>query len=104
MAARVAEQVVRTRFLGPKLRLRVDLHGVSVFGPGDQRTLIRWERIQDIRAGHGVAVRSETAEITLPPGASGLEPQDLAGRLAAPCSPESRPEVIAQLGGARTRR
>ncbi|HVL92254.1 MAG TPA: hypothetical protein VM264_02825, partial [Acidimicrobiales bacterium] len=57
----MAEYSTGGRFLKPRRVVRVDLHGVSSFGPGDQHTLIRWERIEDIlvagpEAGHAVEV------------------------------------------------
>lgn len=99
MAHRVAEDAVRIRRFGPKLRVRVDLHGVSTFGPGEQHTLIRWEWIEDIAVDVGVRVRSANAEIELPPRAFGLRPDDLAQRLRQACSIERRPRVIAELNG-----
>lgn len=101
MGRRVAEQVVRARRLGAKKVVRVDLHGVSVFGRKDaDHQLIRWERIEsiDLDAG-GVVVRSARTEIRLPSRAFGLEPADLAERLGAARSMEARPEVIAGLAG-----
>ena len=99
MARRVAEHIVRLRPFGPKLRLRVDLHGVSAFGPGEEHVLIRWEWIRSVGVDRGVVVRSEDREIRLPPGAFGLEPEDLAGRLLAACSIHDRPDIIGGLGG-----
>ncbi len=95
--ARVAEHIIRSRPLGPKLRLRVDLHGVSVFGPGERRTLVRWEWIREISVTSGVLIRSGNAEILLPPHAFGLTPEVLAQRLDAARSIEKRPEVIGEL-------
>ncbi len=94
---RVAEQVVRTGPFGRKLRLRVDLHGVSVFGPRDH-TLIRWEWIEDLEVGDGVTVRSATSEVNFPRRAFGLSPDALARLLREAASIEQRPEVIARLG------
>ncbi|MDQ4142962.1 MAG: hypothetical protein M3198_04315 [Actinomycetota bacterium] len=99
MRGRVAEQLVRTRLFGPKLRLRVDLHGVSVFGPGDERTLIRWEWIREVSCGDGVVVRSDSAEVHLPSGAFGMDAEELAHHLEEARSIERRPEVIASLAG-----
>lgn len=93
----MAEWVSRARPLGPRLTVRVDLHGVSLFGPGEQRTLIRWEWMTDITAGDGVVVRGSNAEITLPARAFGMEPAALAERLEAARSIVSRPEVIGEL-------
>lgn len=100
MAQRVAEHVVRSRMLGPKIRFRVDLHGVSVFGPGDRHTLIRFEWLEGIdvdEAGAGVVVRSARDTITLPPGAFGLSPPELAKCLEDARSIHLRPDVIGQL-------
>jgi hypothetical protein len=94
---RVAEDAIRLRRFGPKLRVRVDLHGVSTFGPGDQHSLIRWEWIEDIAVDRGVRVRSANAEIELPPRAFGLPPGELAQRLRDACSIERRPRIIGEL-------
>ncbi len=97
MRGRVAEQVVRTRLFGPKVRLRVDLHGVSVFGPRDERTLIRWEWIREVSWGDDVVVRSESAEVHLPGGAFGMGAEELARHLEEARSIDKRPDVIADL-------
>ncbi len=98
MAHRVAEAVVRPRRLGPRVLLRVDLHGVSRFGPKtDRHTLIRWEWIEDIAVDDGVVVRSAGATVTFPRGAFGLEPHALAERLEAARGIDRRPDVIASL-------
>ncbi len=95
---RVAQEEFRTHRLGPRLRLRIDLHGVSLFGPGDARTLIRWEWVEDITGGDALTVRSASAEIVLPGGVFGLTPDQLAERLLEARSLERRAEVIAELG------
>ncbi|HWC10054.1 MAG TPA: hypothetical protein VG455_02415 [Acidimicrobiales bacterium] len=98
MAQRVAEEVVRPRRLGPKVLLRVDLHGVSRFGPRSaHHTLIRWEWIEDIAVEAGVTVRSSGASVHFPPGAFGLEPAVLAERLEAARGIDQRTDVIASL-------
>lgn len=99
MEARVAEDVVRRGLLRRRLRLRVDLHGVSTFGPGDARTLIRWEAVTRIEAGDGVTVGSPEGEIRFPPGAFGLEAGELRALLDEARSIERRPAVIGRLGG-----
>ena len=99
MRQRVAEHLLRSDPLGPMVRVRVDLHGVSIFGPGDRRTLIRWDAITSIEAGDGVVVRSPTAELTLPPRAFGLDPSHLAARLESAKSIIDRPDVIGELSG-----
>lgn len=104
MASRVAEHVVRRRPFGRAQRLRVDLHGVSVFGPGDQHRVIRWEWVESIAVAAGVVVAGGGHEITLPPGAFGLEPELLAERLRAAGSIDHRTEVIGQLSASLSRR
>lgn len=98
---RVAEHEIRGRLFGGKRRVRVDLHGVSIFGPGaDEHTLIRWERIEGVEAGaDGVKVVAETAQIVLPPGAFGISPEDLAEQLRTAADHEARGDVIAALAG-----
>ncbi len=85
-----------SRFARP-VRLRVDLHGVSVFGPGRHHSLIRWEWVEDISADGDVTVRSPTARIRLPAGAFGLPPQELADRLDAARAIDRRADVIEEL-------
>jgi hypothetical protein len=98
MAQRVAEHVMRSRRFGPKILLRVDLHGVSSFGPGDKKTLIRWEWVEAVSLdGDGVDVRSATEHVRFPPGAFGFEPQKLAERLEEARSITRRPEIIGEL-------
>jgi hypothetical protein len=94
---RVADFVVRKRPFGPKVVVRVDLHGISSFGPGDGRTLIRWEWIEDIAVDGGVVVRSAHDRVELPPGAFGLDPETLARRLDTARSIVHRTDVIAEL-------
>ncbi len=101
MGLRIAEEVVRLGPSGPQVRVRVDLHGVSVFGPGTERTLIRWEWIEHLGVSDGVEVRSATAELTLPPGAFGLPPETLGPLLEEARSLHSRPEVIERLAHRR---
>ncbi len=79
--------------------MRVDLHGISSFGPGDARTLIRWEWIEEIAADEGVVVRSSRDRLALPAGAFGLAPEALAERLEAARSIVHRTDVIAELNG-----
>ncbi len=95
---RVAEHIMRSRRFGPRVRFRVDLHGVSSFGPGEQRTLIRWEWIDTIAVEDGaVAVTSAEDTVTFPSGAFGFSPAELAERLDAARSITRRPEVIGEL-------
>ena len=97
---RVAEHVVRSRPFGPKIRFRVDLHGVSTFGPGEERTLIRWEWVDLIGVEDGsVVVRSVKDRVTLPNGAFGFSAHDLAERLEAARSITRRPDIIGELQG-----
>ena len=100
MPGRVAEHVVRRRPFGRPVRLRVDLHGVSVLGPGDQRQVMRWEWIEAITVGDGVVVAGGGNEIALPPGAFGLASDVLAERLRAAGSLEHRTDVISELSTA----
>jgi hypothetical protein len=98
MAQRVAEHVMRPRRFGPKILFRVDLHGVSMYGPGDRRTMIRWEWIEGISAREGgVDVRSASDQVTLPAGAFGFEAGALADRLEEARSITRRPEIIGEL-------
>ncbi len=99
MGLRIAEELVRLGQPGPQVRLRVDLHGVSVFGPGDERTLIRWEWIEHLGVSAGVDVRSATAQLTLPPGAFGLPPERLCQLLEEAQSVHARADVIERLAG-----
>lgn len=99
-AHRVAEHVVRVARFGAKVLLRVDLHGVSRFGPGAERTLIRWEWIESIDVDKGVIVRAPGEEVVLPSGAFRMQPAALAGELERARSIELRPEVIGRLAGA----
>jgi len=102
MAQRVAEHVMRTRPWGSRRRLRVDLHGVSVFGPGEHQVLIRWEWVEGIavEGSGGVAVRSAAEVISLPRGAFGMDPAELAAGLERARSIEHRPDVIGLLSAA----
>ena len=99
MAATVAEHQIRSRRFGPRQRLRVDLHGVSVFGPGPRRTLIRWEWVEAIFVDGGVVVRSAEERLTLPPGSFGRDPAVLAAELERARSIVHRPDVIGSLSG-----
>ena len=97
---RVAEHVMRSRMFGPRIRLRVDLHGVSTFGPGEARTLIRWEWVETIAVSEGsVVVSSAKDRVSFPSGAFGFSAPDLAERLEAARSITRRPEVIGELQG-----
>lgn len=98
MAQRVAEHMMRSRRFGPKILFRVDLHGVSCFGPGSKRTAIRWEWIEKIEATAGaVDVSSATDSVSLPSGAFGFESGALAQRLEEARSITRRPEIIGEL-------
>lgn len=92
---------MRARRFGPRIRLRIDLHGVSRYGPGEERTLLRWEWIEGIVVGDSsVVVRSASEEVSFPDGAFGLTSEELAGRLRSATSIVSRAEIIAGLAGA----
>lgn len=98
MAQRVAEHVVRGRLFGPKRLLRVDLHGVSTFGAGDERALIRWEWVEGVEVERGsVVVRGREESIVLPSGAFGLEAKELAEELERARAIGSRSDVIRRL-------
>lgn len=101
---RVVEEEIRSgRFgrFGPAQRLRVDLHGIAVFGPGDEHRAIRWEWIEDVVAGDDAVVRSAGDAITIPAGTFGLTPAALADLLDRARSITQRTEVIAELAGGR---
>ena len=89
---------MRSRLFGPKIRYRVDLHGVSCFGPGEERTLIRWEWVDTIGVEEGAVVVASTKDrVAFPSGAFGFSARDLAERLEAARSITDRPEVIGEL-------
>ena len=93
----VAEHQVRGRPWQGRRKVRVDLHGVSLFGPRSRRQLIRWEWVESIDVEGTVIVRSSEETITLPARSFGLEPHALAERLRAARSIVQRPEVIESL-------
>jgi hypothetical protein len=98
VAQRVAEHVVRGRLFGPKRLLRVDLHGISMFGAGDEKALIRWEWIEAIEVDRaGVVVRGADDSITLPDGSFGFGSQELAGELERARNIRVRSDVIRRL-------
>ena len=98
VAQRVAEHVMRSRRFGPKVLFRVDLHGVSMFGPGESHTAIRWEWIEAISVeGAAVQVRSAKDSVTMPTGAFGFDSDALAKRLEEARSITRRPEIIGEL-------
>ena len=95
---RVVEETIRAGRFGRTVRLRIDLHGVSTFGPAAHHAVIRWEWITSISASeHGVTVESPKGEIVLPARAFGLEPAALAARLEEAGSIFKRPEVLEEL-------
>lgn len=94
---------MRKRLFGARQLLRVDLHGVSFFGAGDEKVLIRWEWVEGIEVDHAsVVVRSATDTISLPSGAFGLAPEDLADELRRGRSIQDRSDVIGRLSGGPT--
>lgn len=97
MAARVAEDLVRVRRLGPKALVRVDLHGLSVTGAAGDRSFTRWEWIEEITVAKGVVVRSDRGEIHVPAGCFGIPPDELARRLREARAIERRSEMIESL-------
>ncbi len=98
--SRVAEHLVRRRPFGRLQRLRIDLHGVSVFGPGDHHQAIRWEWIDSIAVAGGVVVSGKGHEILLPAGSFGLAPEALAHCLREAGDIVVRTDVIGRLAGA----
>ena len=89
---------MRRRLFGPKRLLRVDLHGVSAFGAGDERSLIRWEWVEEISVeGGSVVVRGAADSIVLPSGSFGLEPRQLADELQRARAIRDRSDVIRRL-------
>jgi hypothetical protein len=98
VAPRVAEHVVRGRLFGPTRLLRVDLHGISEFGAGDERALIRWEWVEAIEVEKGsVLVRAAEESIVMPSGAFGLGAEELASELERARAIHNRSDVIARL-------
>ena len=90
---------MRGRLFGPKRLLRVDLHGVSAFGAGDERALIRWEWVEAIDVERDtVVVRGADEAIVLPSGAFGLSVEDLAQELEQARVITNRSDVIGRLG------
>ncbi len=95
---------MRRRLFGPRQLLRVDLHGVSLFGAGDEKMLIRWEWIEGIEVDRGsVQVRSAADTIDLPAGAFGLDADALADELRRARSIQDRSDVIRRLSGGSPR-
>ncbi len=91
---------MRGRLFGPKRLLRVDLHGVSEFGGGEEHTLLRWEWVEAIEIERGsVVVRGGDEAIVLPSGAFGLAAEALAEELQEAMGIRNRSEVIARLSG-----
>jgi hypothetical protein len=98
VAPRVAEHVIRGRLFGPSRLLRVDLHGVSEFGAGDERALIRWEWVEAIEVERGaVVVKGSEASVTMPSGAFGMAAEELAAELERARAIHNRSDVIARL-------
>lgn len=99
MHARVAEDLVRTGLLRRKQLVRVDLHGVSLFGPSGHHRVVRWEWIESIHPRpEGVLIRCPAGDLAVPAGAFSATPEDLARTLEQARAIERRPEVIAALG------
>lgn len=91
---------MRKRPFGRAQRLRVDLHGVSVFGPGDHHQVMRWEWIERISVDGGVVVAGGDNEIILPAGAFGLAPEVLAECLREADGIDGRTDAIGRLSAA----
>ncbi len=91
---------MRGRLFGPERLLRVDLHGVSQFGKGDEHSLLRWEWVEAIEVdGGSVVVRGADSSILLPSGAFGLPAEDLAEELERARGIQNRSDVIGRLSG-----
>ena len=89
---------MRGRLFGSRRLLRVDLHGVSAFGAGDERSLIRWEWVEGIEVDRGtVVVRGAEDAIVFPSGAFGLGTDELAQELELARGITSRSDVILRL-------
>ena len=100
MPRRVVEETVSLGRFRSKRRMRVDLHGVSSFGPGSHHEVIRWEWITQITSSsHGVTVDASRGQIVFPAGVFGLAPEDLAARLEQARSIFERGDVLEELGG-----
>lgn len=99
MTARVAADTVRLRRFGPKVSVRIDLHGVSLTGPKGDRSFVRWEWMEEISVAKGVLVRSGRGDLLLPPGTFRIPSEDLAQQLRIGRSIEHRTEVIEALSG-----
>lgn len=101
MYARMVEAMVRPGHRGPTCKIRIDLHGISTFGPGEHYTQIRWDQLTAITPDmHGVTITSPRIEMVIPRGAFGPEPIVLAEKLEAARSIFDRADVIAELSGA----
>lgn len=90
---------MRTKPFARKKKLRVDLHGASIFGSRGEHTLIRWEWMTGIHLEEGVVIRSHHAEIVFSDGAFGLPSSELAELLREARSPDRRGEIIGRLKG-----
>ena len=91
--------MVPGRLFRSRRLFRVDLHGISSYGAGKERTLIRWEWVEAIEVDRGsVVVRSAHERITLPGGCFGMGPDSLARELEHARGIADRPEVIGRLG------
>ena len=91
---------MRGRLFGPSRLLRVDLHGVSEFGAGDEHILVRWEWVETIELDAGsVVVRGGEEAVVLPSGAFGLPASELADALEQARSIQNRSDVILRLSG-----
>ena len=89
---------MRGRLFGPRRLLRVDLHGVSEFGAGEEHVLIRWEWVEGIDIERAaVQVRGSQDCVTFPSGAFGLAPKQLADELERARGIQERSDVIGRL-------
>jgi hypothetical protein len=98
--ARVLELTIQAGRLRRPRRVRVDLHGISTFGPGDQHTLIRWEHVEEIvPSQRSVTIRSLQTRITVPAAVFGLEPDQLVHQLEQANSIFERGRILDELSG-----
>lgn len=96
----MAETVVRSGVFGRSLRVRVELHGVSIIGPGDERQVMRWEWVDSITPGAGgVVVAGDGKQLVVPTGAFGLSSAVLAGLLRRAGDIDERVAVMDELNG-----
>ncbi|MGH9121136.1 MAG: hypothetical protein ACRDYC_04200 [Acidimicrobiales bacterium] len=102
MARRVVEEIVEYDD-STVVRMRVDLHGCSTFGPKEgDHTVLRWEWISEITAGEdGVVIAADSdglGEIFFPAGLFGMPADQLGELLRLALSIVNRGDVLDELG------